>query len=584
MRRSGLRRYARRALFLAGTAALLWVCLYAFGGTERLFKYVGEDTHKLTARALMHGSLKLRGNLLSLGHDEQVYDGAGYGNWGFGVALLQIPFHAIAPFLRAIGSRYFPDRTIFFLYLAPLVPFLWSGVHRMVAANARRSWRRPAAWAFTGSLTLLFLACALFPLLSHRFIVYEETIAYLVVAELYALAAYARALESRRVGWVLAVGLAAGLGLLIRPSGMLYLGMWAGMVLLRDRRPRAVAAFALAAVPCVAFWLWSNSMKTGSPLSMGYQNGNPGLLVHYQMLRFGSRCSDSPSAMLDLARVLGESLVWRIAARPFDLVVCGFDFETRLDLETPFLPPAVLPLVLVGLVVKLARRDRRLASYLPEATLLAIFGAFVWGGIGFAWRYAGDFWPAVLAALLTAAHGTRRNLPAVAWLAGAGACLYLVSIQMTREILPEQSSIVTMDAAEVEASDAAQRQSDATPPPAVPSQLMCGTSPPSWLRSNGMGLAGSCEVSMVTNVYLGVPPKASPRYELRFKLDRPLGSTLPVYVNGKVYAAELRGHDDWYVADVGIDAGRLSTPVVMIAVEWSKSASPQAKLLEMDLI
>src|SRR6187401_2830487 len=104
-------------LFALGVAILVSASLEAFGGRKLLFEYSAHTVHKLTAMGMMEGTLTLRHSLVALGHDEQVRNGVGYTNWGFGVPLLQIPFHALARLFHLTRTHLFPDRLIFFVYL-----------------------------------------------------------------------------------------------------------------------------------------------------------------------------------------------------------------------------------------------------------------------------------------------------------------------------------------------------------------------------------------------------------------------------------------------------------------------------------
>src|SRR5262249_26061386 len=151
--------------------------------------------------------------LLGAEHDEQIFNGATFTNWGYGVPLLEAPFHALASLTN--HGRYFPDRLIFVLYLSALTPILWTSVQRALVKFARGI----DTWVFSWCVTLAILSQSLFTLLSYRFIQYEQTVAYLVLAELLALACYLRCLDKPRTGWVVAMGAAAGLGLLVRVTG-----------------------------------------------------------------------------------------------------------------------------------------------------------------------------------------------------------------------------------------------------------------------------------------------------------------------------------------------------------------------------
>ena len=189
-------RRRRSLLFIAGSLLLLGTALVACGGYLWNFTYT--DQHRFTSMAMLEGTLRLHGGISRITSDEQLYNGAAYTNWGFGVPLLELPFHAVARRLDVFAGGFFPDRAIFFLYLAGLPPVLWLSLDRLFAGrHPDERWLRRGACSFAAAC--LVLTCALYPLMAYRFIVYEETLSYLVVAELFALCAYIHTLRSQRL-------------------------------------------------------------------------------------------------------------------------------------------------------------------------------------------------------------------------------------------------------------------------------------------------------------------------------------------------------------------------------------------------
>src|SRR6185312_17302683 len=106
--------------------------------------------------------LHLRSALSTLGGDEQVFNGASYTNWGFGVPLLQLPFQAAAWHLRLTPSFFFPDRAIYCAYFACLVPVLWAALDRLVATRRPRS-PQLRRHALSAAATGLVLVVASYP-------------------------------------------------------------------------------------------------------------------------------------------------------------------------------------------------------------------------------------------------------------------------------------------------------------------------------------------------------------------------------------------------------------------------------------
>ncbi len=586
---------AARPLFLAaGLFALLWLCVEAHGDLHHIWRFTWMDQHRSTARMMLSGTLRLHHGVALTTNDEQVYDGAGYTNWGYGVPLLQLPFHALASHVRALIAGFFPDRAIFFLYLSGLPPLLWRSLSRVMSSgkDAERWLRRDAC---SLAATALVLTCAVFPLMAYRFYVYEETLAYLCVAQLYALCAYLEVLRSGRLGPTLALALAAGLGLLIRPTGAVYVVLWGALLLLERRSLPRLAAFAATLLPFGLFCLGANRVKSGSALSFGYSNSTPFLDADLPVLRFGSQCVDGVAHGLQLAGTLARAFFLgpRQPEPGSHLYACGFAYELQDSAvsafgQEPFFGLGVLA-VLVGILAHLlARRERRLAAYVPLLALGLMFLLIVLNGMGFVWRYAFDFWPLVVIVVVLHARElpaqTRGRLfgwPAALLFAG------LAAIGFCERVYPVSGSIKQLDAD----GDAAREM------PGNFERARYGVDPtyPSSLRCHeiagqpyggGRGWEPDCGVGVFTNVFLGVPDaprNADGHYELRMTTEGMTAASVLVYVNGRYYQARAEG--GVYRAEVDVDRGQLVSPVVLTTVLWTRARgeAPAGRLLAMEL-
>jgi hypothetical protein len=580
---------SRWFVFALGSAALVQLALAAYGGFDRVWCFAWMDQHRSTAMMMLTGTLRLHHGLSLITNDEQVYNGAGYTNWGYGVPLLQLPFHELALHLRAFPAGFFPDRAIFFLYLCGLVPLLWVSLARAIDAGPPEPrWATRAACSFAA--TCLVLTCALFPLMAYRFFVYEETLSYLVVSQLYALCAYLQVLRSERILPACALALAAGLGLLIRPTGLVYLAVWFALLVLERRTWARIAAFAATTAPFVAFWLVSNQVRSGSPFSLGAANSNPWLEYHIPIQRFGSQCIDTIQHGADAAweLFLAFFFVVRDATTPH-LRACHHAFELQEPAHSPFRDEpffglGVLALLTWTLLHHLVRRERRLATYVPYLAFALLFLAFVDRGMGFVWRYAGDFWPLVVLVavryalwLPAAARRTVFGWPATLLLAG------LSVLGFAEHVGPERETIRTLDADGEAMREMPQRFQLARhgEDPVFPSRVHCHEAIP-WPYDGGAGWDADCGVDTFTNVYLGVPPKTDAHYELRLHTAGMAAPSLRVYVNGRFYEARL--DDGVYRAQVEIDYAALTTPTVMATVEWTHgSEPPPGRLLSVEI-
>jgi hypothetical protein len=590
MVRAVIRRVPPRFQWLAGTLALLttaWVCMYG-----KLWCYERVPAHRFTSRAMLEGSLQLR-SLVSLARpDEQVYGGAVYTNWGFGVPLLQLPFHAFAS-VTGLLHGFFPDRMIYFLYLSAAVPLLWASFDRFLALKspltASPAQRRAASWA----ITWLVLNWVLFPYMSTRFIVYEETCAYFTICELLALGAYVFSLSSRTAGPVVAMGAAAGIALLVRPTGLVYLGVWGSLVAV-GRRTRGTLLFVAVAAPFVAFFLYSNWVRTGAVMGLGFANSNPSTEYHVLVQRFGSICANAPVHTLEVAASMFSAFflyIWRIPSSGW-LRACHFGgFEERDGTREPYFGPAVLVLLIALLIGLARRRERRLWLFIPYAAMAALFAAFVRQGWGFNWRYEGDFWPLLVLAVVQ--YVLTLEPPALKPLGDRTIKIFFWAgfVFLARFLVPwEWSSggphgdgradIYTTKYAPRMAQEF--RASHAGVDPAMPSRLACGD-PIQGPYKNGLGWRDGCLVGPATNVYLGVRPKGGNHYALRLQTEGPATPDVSVFVNGKVYNAQRRG--DGYDADVVIDYASLTSPVVIATVLWTRDAEPPpVRLLSVELV
>jgi len=580
-----------------------WVAMYG-----RLWAFESYEEHRFTSRAMLTGTLRLTGGLSLVNGDEQIHNGAGYTNWGFGVPLLQLPFHALAAWVGSLHG-FFPDRAIYFAYLGLAIPVIWAAFDRLLAMRPESDLSRAERGTLAWTATWVVLARTLFPLMSTRFIVYESTLAYFVIAELLALSAYVFSLQSRGPGSAMAMGAAAGMGLLIRPTGLLYAGIWGGTLVL-ERRFRRLWAFTLTFTPLAAFWLYSNWVRTGSPVGLGFANTNPFISYHTPIERFGSQCCDTPfHALAAVARLFAGFFLFaaRSASVPW-LNSCHFDWEER-DLFLPFFGPIFLILLSWMLYRLLQRRETRLSLYLPYLGMALLFGSFARRGQGFAWRYAHDFWPAIVLAVVQYVHTSPRTSTAhrdraVGWVMLAYGFFvfawFLVPWDWNRRamILP------VTDTAAMEARFLAQRWA---PPEAIDSKITCGDRlPPLYQDGLGWGQCGCtstegvplrilhrppligcdlppCTVGTFTNVYVGVPPKPDNEYRLVIRTEGITAPSLRLYVNGDISTAVAAG--DHYEAPVRVTYGALSTPAVMVTVEWTRDFEPPAaKLLSIELI
>jgi hypothetical protein len=590
-------------LLAAGSAVLVALAVKAMSG--HLWAYEWSDFHRFTSRAMLSGDLYIHRGLQLAENDEQVYGGAGYTNWGFGVPLLQLPFQAIARAVRPSSTPFFPDRAIYFVYLVPLLPLLWVTLGR-VLAERRPVGRRLATTASSFAATALLLACAVFPLMAYRFHVYEETIAYLVVFELYALCAWVYARRSGSLLPVAALAVAAGLGLVIRATGVVYAGVWAALLLFEPRRRARLATYAAVIAPFAVFLLATNAAKSGSALSFGYANSVPYYDYHIPIQRFGSQCADSLEHGWEVAWSLLRAFFWRVVPdATAHLKDCHFTLEMRESEVSgwwptyePFFGLPVL-LFLGGVlgyhlrVRAMGRRGSVVPLLVPFAALAALFGVWVHGAIGFVWRYAGDFWPLIALVFVQWAERAPARVRAQAFGWPAAAVFAVLAFAAFRARVVRWLDTVDVIPVGTDSELAVAWRFDQGRQPvdwAYPSHVARDhVFPRNFERTKGWQSDGS--VGTFTNLYVGVPPPGEARHRYRLHVFT-AGFDMPwvrVYANGRIYAARY-GTDGpegpCYRVDLDLDYDALTTPAVMVTVEWTHDATvvPQGKLMSVEII
>jgi hypothetical protein len=582
---------ARMAVVLVGFWYLYKWNLLAFGGKEKLWLFEKMEAHRYTAMSMLTGTLKLRNGLSKLGHDEQIYNGAVYTNWSFGVPLLQVPFHAAAAKMKSLPQKFFPDRAIYFSYFMAMTPILWAAFDRLLAMReahgASKLQRHCLSWAGT----VFVLVTAFYPLMSCRFIVYEEGICYFMVAELLALSAYIFALRSWSSWAVAGIGAAAGIGLLVRPTGLIYVGIWGLLLLLERRRLRTLLAFGGSLAPFAAFWLVSNWVKTGSPLGLGMNNSMPWLDYQTPIWRFGSLCTNTPTHAAETAIRLFRTFFAYVAEESKDfpwLDQCHLRFEDRpppvgigYGLE-PFFGPIVLAALVWMVLHQLKRRESRLAFYVPVAGFVLIFATFAMAGVGFAWRYAGDFWPVLaLAGVQYIRFLPRRTYQ---FFAVPLALSLLASAYAThlRLVEPSVTTIETLDEYSANSMWDDFSNSRWVQDKPLATHFRCGDHLADFYHS-GQGWMPGCRVDTFTNLFIGVPYKTDNHYQLLFKTEGVTVPFLRVYLNGRLYGARRMG--DSYIADVFIHYDRLTSPIVLTTIEWTREfEAPPYKLQSVELM
>ncbi len=251
-----------RSFWISGLAgfALLWAT-GALSDPRTL--YTSLPFFRAQVFALMEGRLSLSSNPLGLMHDLVWADGV-HQTWGLGIPLLTLPFEALG---RLFGFVAFPDRLVLLIYLIGTLFFV------------RRTclFITPSRWKQAGLLFGVVACPALVAMLKARFAVYEETILYVYLANLWLASCLVRMRFDRARRWYVVGCAIAGVSVFIRPTQLFAAAaLWgiATAYLLwqqRDRRSLVIAVVgSLVFSAQVGAVAWTNYAKFGSPVEFGH--------------------------------------------------------------------------------------------------------------------------------------------------------------------------------------------------------------------------------------------------------------------------------------------------------------------------
>jgi len=553
--------------------ALALICLFAFGGPRSIWRFVETDVQRVTSLEMLHGRLTYPLALVDglASYDMEIFNGAQFTHWGFGVPLLQMPFHWLVQIFPTLSaSEYFPDRAIFFFFLTLCSGFVFFAFYRFL----RYRWKEamPIAVLLLGGLaTLSLLAVSLFSLISGRFIVYEETIAYFTLCELGCLACYLLYARSEWMGWAALSGWFAALGLSMRVTGLFYLLAWGAYFYLWGRDRRSLRNYVFGATPVIVFWMLTNVVKTGSPFSLGFQNSSPPFAQLFDALRFGTACSRSWQGTWATARELAMALLFRQPEPSPKLAHCFFLLEPDESTSFPYLGWMPLLVLIVATTWLFIRRQTRWEVLIPWMGVLALFAAYTYAGIGFVARYTADFRPFILLGaaqplLFLDRWGRWEKVGVVAALCAiAPAC---IAFQIHSTVIPNHRQIRASERPDqyLATRDKLRFLQGTFVPKVLSTELTCnGSRYP--IYGNGLGWDGSCSVGSITNLFLGLPSRRTGHYRLSFSVDKTMADEYLVYINGKLYRAHRQGAE--YTAEFSLNDDSLYSRNIQVAIRWT---------------
>ncbi len=370
-------------------------------------------------------------------------------NFGLGLPILGIPFHAVA---RVLGAPGFPD-SLRFLVLDGATAAL------LAYACYRASRREPGDLIASGAVSVFVLSGPAFVgLLATRFLIYDQTIAVGALWCLVLLAAVLLLLDRATTARLVLACAAAASAIFFRAPLVAYGVTTAALAMLVAHRAglprRALAMGAATGVLMTALYPVTNFVRFGSPFDAGYANIVSSPVVN-RLTRWGLDFAATPfaAAAKELFATLfllrpGDSMIISTSPASVPPSVAPYAVGERWrEYYSPTYDLWVFAVWVAAFVVvawrigrrQLWRRDRDLGAEvatvvglwaLPPSIVLFVFYARVGN---FATRYAVDMYPAYAAVLvcvgMAVADVVRERAPrrvaAVRFAIAAAGCAYL---------------------------------------------------------------------------------------------------------------------------------------------------------------
>lgn len=615
MRRAILAHSSRLWPWLTVLALVSLFCFGVFRNLPQigLFESSYWGSHPAAARALYNGQLHLsRDVTLGLFHDYEYFNGASFTHWGYGVPLLQLPFHLLATAFSPDGYfRYFPDRTIFIVYLVLSTSLLFVAVRRTILQFWKTS-EAEAGFAATG-ISVFFLSFSLYWLISLYFGVYEETVSYFILSQIVALSFYLQFRCTRDTRWLYWIGFALGLGGLIRATGWVYLGIWS-VVFFHELggsggvKKTDVTKVWLASLPALLVWLVTNYFKSGSFFSAGFENAfSVNEEVH--ALRFGGNpCLESVNGRLTFLGVILSVLFGRYVPDPplypgnlpDVLQGCSLLVDSLGAQKAPLIWPWVM-IAALWLSYRDWRATRKLTAPMAICGLALLIGLYTHAGSSFGVRYVGDLWPLLLlvfSRMLFSPQILGKGMERRAFRSAFLALVVTVSaLKIGTNVVPQFETISVSDPGRrmmlpplaLEKEKIAIRtfgrlfqweevpyQEISMASPRIPAARACPVDAQPHIELDGHGWNPDCSTWAITSLMLGVPERPSRkdgRYQVVIETgySNPLPRPVQIYVNGKTYKTELSG--PMLVMPLELDFAKLYSPVVAVSVQWLRGFS-----------
>lgn len=367
--------------------ALIIYSLFAFNFfSGNVGFYNSSAYHALTSISLLNGHLSLPINPSGgIPNDLQFFGGKIYTQWGYGVAIAQMPFNAILFFLNK--NLAFPDVLIFIFYL-------------LVTANTCFDFIKSEFSDKFDDLgvvliTFVWISLSLGWLISYRFIQYEETPAYYVLFSVLTFIFYIRTIKTSVFINTFLLCTFMILLLMIRQTSLIIIALISLDIF--SRRRKFFLKYLACLAPYLSVFFYINYLKTGSLIGTGVHNTNPGIPQELPFIKMGRPCqSISFDIAIDRLILFFKNIfVGEFNLDTFILNDCFIFFEDAFSFGRPYVSyylSAALAIYYFYLFIRFKKSTIEYFNLIPFIGITITFFAFTFSANGFAYRYFVDFY------------------------------------------------------------------------------------------------------------------------------------------------------------------------------------------------
>ena len=343
------------------------------------------STHVFQSLSYLKGNLHLPSDPSTSIGDLHYYNGAWYSAWGFGIPILQMPFHFFSIMLT---DKPFPDLIIFIFFTLLTTSIIYKSLCKRLGVFLSI----PVAY--------LVMALSLSWLLSYRFLIYEESCAYFILFTINSFVYFIESIENNNKKYIPYLVLNLFISIMIRPTGIItaFLILLYYIIKKRDLLKRYIFLFILPTL----FYCYLNFLKAGTIIPSGLATSHPGVVFEMFFIRTASPCNFGTDLTIYLERLVYIFKAFFLNDEIFGLFHnpnmneaisqnCVTMLEDSKGQQKPWFNIFFFKIILIGIFILLAKK-KFFETFFIIFGFVTILCLYTFLTNGAAYRYSVDFY------------------------------------------------------------------------------------------------------------------------------------------------------------------------------------------------